>query len=255
MKKYSKILIIIISIMLVFVACSSKSSNEKHITDPDLLFDIAQDFIKQGKFIKASAALFEAQKLDPRNHEIRNMLGFVFMLQKNYIKSVEHFKEAISLKSDYSDAYVNLAQAYVEQEMWEEAIENSRKALDNLLYFTPYQAYNIIGWSYYKMKKYDKAIEAYSNALKSNPNYIASINNLGLVYLERKDYKKAIDEYYKLLSICKECPETMKSQIYFNIADAYSKWDRKQEANKYYKKCHSIDPDGFWSLKCELKIK
>ena len=52
-----------------------------------------------------------------------------------------------------------------------------------------------------KKNNLDKANELYSRVLKTFPNDLATINNIGNIYKEQKKYKLAADYYNKALSV------------------------------------------------------
>lgn len=51
------------------------------------------------------------------------------------------------------------------------------------------------GLGYFEKKDYDRAIEAYSQAIQLAPNYVVAFNDRGNVYLNKKDYERAIQDY------------------------------------------------------------
>ena len=69
--------------------------------------------------------------------------------------------------------------------MWEKSIE-----LDNNI-----DAYNNLGWAYYVIGQYEKAIEVYVKAKKVNPKHAVLSMNLGTVYFRINDTENAIKQF------------------------------------------------------------
>jgi tetratricopeptide (TPR) repeat protein len=58
-----------------------------------------------------------------------------------------------------------------------------------------------LGLAYGKLQQYDRAVQAYQEALRIEPNDSRSWNNLGGVYRDLKQYDKAVTAYRKALRI------------------------------------------------------
>jgi len=77
-------------------------------------------------------------------------------------KAITHFKKAIELKQNFSEAYNDLGNTYLILSKWDLAIIYFEKALENTLYATPHFAQNNLGQAYYK-----KGEGAYSSTNKA----------------------------------------------------------------------------------------
>ena len=107
----------------------------------------------------------------------------------------------LSLFADVSRSKVNKGIEAFQQEQWEEALNHFREALkadpeNPLLHFN-------IGDAYYKMGKYEEALQAYQKAiltrdvtLQENAYY-----NLGNTYYQLQKYKEAVEAYKKALDL------------------------------------------------------
>jgi tetratricopeptide (TPR) repeat protein len=77
----------------------------------------------QGADQFAKAAYIKAIQLDPANPALRLELGGLFYTQREFEPAVDRFKEAITLKNNYANAYYNLSYAYQSQGKWMEAYQ------------------------------------------------------------------------------------------------------------------------------------
>lgn len=61
------------------------------------------------------------------------------------------------------------------------------------------QVYNALGVSYVLDGKLDKAISQFETAVKLQPGYVTSWNNLGDAYEKKKDFKSALKAFEEVL--------------------------------------------------------
>jgi superkiller protein 3 len=219
------------------------------------LMDEAQNFIDHQQYSSAIDIYEKALQLEPNDKILLYNLGWTYNMTGDPIKAKDYYQKAITEDSTYSDAYNGLANIYNDQKdldnailNYELAIKNNPKhkyALYNLgLAFEakgdPQKAidcykkriaadpsdladiYNRIGNIYSDdLKNYDEAIVQYGLALKSDPNYLYPVYNLGRVYEFKKDYDNAILYYTKALDAGFQPAETLNSlgNIYFAKKD------------------------------------
>ncbi len=101
----------------------------------------------------------------PDSAETLFLKGLKYEDSKKYADAAESYKKALSLKPDYSDAYVNL------------------------------------GVAYYKLGRYFEAADAYKSALQIRPDAVALYNKLGTIYMILGDHQKAIDSFEQALGV------------------------------------------------------
>jgi tetratricopeptide (TPR) repeat protein len=124
--------------------------------------------------------------------------GLSYNRKKEYTKAFEDFKKTIAVKPDLPDAYLELASAYMGMSKYSEALQAYTTAeqkganKNDVLRFR--------GGLYYRMKDYDKAIADWSAYIAADPKAPASIHyNLGLAYLDKKDFTKAVEAFTNAL--------------------------------------------------------
>jgi hypothetical protein len=113
-----------------------------------------------------------------------------------YADAIESFKEAIIMKPDYVDAYVNLGTVYYEVSRYTEAADSYRQAI-RISPGVP-SLYNKIGTIFIILGEYKQAINAFDNAVKIDPRNAEAYFNLGIAYLLDGD-KLAATNAHKVL--------------------------------------------------------
>ncbi len=111
-------------------------------------------------------------------------------------------------------------------------------------------ALNIIGVTYWRMGKYDKALECYLKALsileevEDKPGIAPVLNNIGIIYNNMGDRKKALDYYNKSIKISEELDDKNGlSNSFNNAGNIYRKSGESEKALEYYHKALEIRED------------
>ena len=84
----------------------------------------------------------------------------------------------------------------------------------------------------------DKAIEAYSHAIKVKQNFVGAYNNRGVAYGAKGDYDRAIQDYTKAIDLKPD-----DAAAYNNRGNVYGKKDDHDRAIQDYTKAIDLKPD------------
>jgi tetratricopeptide (TPR) repeat protein len=135
------------------------------------------------------------------------------------------------------------------------------------------QAYNNLGFIYYKEQKYGKAHDMFQRALKVNPDYTEARYNLGLAFMGLKKKKEARKEFRTIIAINERLAdphhqlgvlaledgeldeaidETRRAveldpgygDAWMNLGNAYATAGRAQEAKDAFTSCLEVDPNN-----------
>ncbi|MGI5862431.1 MAG: tetratricopeptide repeat protein [Myxococcales bacterium] len=93
-------------------------------------------YLEGGKHSRAGlfeAARFKfeaAARIDPHNPEILNKIGISYYALGNYKQAEKHYRRALAIDSDFTDAHYNLACVLAKQGKLKEALRSLRKAVD-----------------------------------------------------------------------------------------------------------------------------
>jgi len=107
----------------------------------------------------------------------------------------------------------------------------------------PRQAWSVEDWmatglSGLKTQHIEKAIEAFSRAIASNPEHVAAYNNRGIAWCNKGDYDRAIADYNRALEIDPRCAE-----VYNNRGGAWFYKGNYAQAINDYDRALGIDPN------------
>lgn len=94
----------------------------------DKLWDIAQDSLKERKYLRAEKALLTILRFDERNATAYNRLGILYAKQQAYSDAIECFEIAQSLEPSASSLH-NVGLIYYETEQYDKAALAFEQAL------------------------------------------------------------------------------------------------------------------------------
>ena len=132
--------------------------------------------------------------------------------------------------------YYELAEKFLEQQKWEEAVTNYRQAIKLNPNFS---------WSYYKLgqalaqlKNWEQAITTYQKAIKLNPNFPWSYHHLGNALLQLEKWEEAVNAYQSFLKL-----NSHHYWAYHKLGEALFKLGEFDQAILYYQKAIQLNPE------------
>lgn len=210
------------------------------------LYETGWCFNETNKYTEAVAALTKAKTNWPDVPKLYFELGYAYQKLSKTKDAKANYNKCLELKSDYANAYKQLAdmdydnavydtalvnytkyfanvkvpvtnegpyykKGYCENtaKKYDDAIASMRKAIE--IKSNYYEAYSEIGYAYTKLKKADEALAAYNEALKIKPDYYSAYIGLGDI---NKDIKKNIDEALKNYLKANELKAGVKKTLY-----------------------------------------
>ena len=132
--------------------------------------------------------------------------------------------------------HINLGKAYLDQDRYQEAIDESRRALS--ISPTLSRAHYNIGTAYLHQKKRESAIASYERALEITPRLMEAHNNLGNAYKQLGQYPEAIESFRRALEIVDN------AAVYHNIGSAFLSAGLYDSAATYFRVAIEQDPDS-----------
>jgi tetratricopeptide (TPR) repeat protein len=157
-------------------------------------------YCELNEYEKAIADYTEAIRLEPRNTVAYQSRGNAYRALGEYEAAIADYEEVIGLDPEYAPAYNNLAwtMAYHLDTDYEEALDYALRAVE----LDPDERHHdTLALVYYKLERYDEALENYSLALSLESDFAASYRGRGDVYLALGHYQAALDDYERYLDL------------------------------------------------------
>jgi tetratricopeptide (TPR) repeat protein len=134
-----------------------------------------------GAYKDAVDSYRQAARLDEGNAVIQYSLGLVFNKMNRTDEEILAYRRAIALKPDDANSIERLGLALFKQKRYADAAI----AFDQLKPYKPEaKTYNYLGESLLESGKTDESVEAFNNAVGSNPDFDRARYNLGRAYIK-----------------------------------------------------------------------
>ena len=152
----------------------------------------------QGKLDEARKIYLEFLKENPKQPDVSNLIGLIYLQQSDFDTAAEYFKDAVS-GFPCAEYFQNLGLAYYRKTEYEKSMECFTKAVE----FEPDNVDFIRNFAQMAKKagQTDKGIEFFNKCLALEPKDAVGWNNIGLLYEQKHDYKSAKECYIKSLKI------------------------------------------------------
>jgi len=156
----------------------------------------------RGNYPQALASLLEAERLDPSEPTIQNNLGLTYFVREKYDDAEVHFKKALKIKANYTDARNNLGQLYIKVGLYAKAITELEIASTDLTYEQPEKSWAGLGQAYFLSKQYQRAKVAFQNSLKVRRESCFTMNYYGRTLFELQNFKAAAESLDRAVQLC-----------------------------------------------------
>lgn len=165
----------------------------------------------------------EAVRLDPANGPARVNLGAVYENMGRTADAIEQYLIASELMETGGPLTMNLINALAKEKRYQETVN----AAENLIKIEPSaNAYERIGWAQFKLRDYEKSIEAYRKAIEMDPEHWPSLNGIGVNSLNtwllsgktnHEASLEARDAFRRSLRINPEQPKVISLLLNYNL--------------------------------------
>ena len=199
--------------------------------------DRGEVYLAGNQTSKALEQFLKALEIYPDDPILHYDLALTYDMKGDLDKTEYHLKKSVKLKPDYSNAYNYLGFVYFRLGRVNEAIEAYNKALDNLLYLNPQDAHLNLGVAYLSLKQYQKAKVHLEEAIRLVPDFAAAYHSLGKTYEGLRQYDKARTSYEKAVEF-----NPNYSEAYLSLGKLLYRSGERQKAIKAFDKVMRLDP-------------
>jgi len=233
--------------LLSIVISSCAIFNGQNITAKEqrkaaLHLKIGTAHYSNGKYHSALKEFLTANEINPNDPLILNNLAIGYFALNRLPLSEKHITQALNLKSDYTDARINLAKVQIEQGLYGQAIKNLKIAEDDLTYPAVDDIHYYTGLALFKMKQFTPAENRFQLALKKNPNYCYAMYFYGRTLFEKRDYNTAAQSLDKSIGLCDKFkmdgPHFYSALSHYKMNKLNTSKSRLQELLEVYPKTH-----------------
>ena len=171
-------------------------ARSKKLSDPEIMFTLAQIYDSSDKQTEASLLLQSAKKLKPDDPEICYYIVNYNLKKGKLEESLEELEHLIKIKGtkQYFNLYINILFELKKFKQAEKVIETERKKdPENLEYLM------LLAQAQKNDKRLDDALETYKMILYVNSSYIPALLNRAQLHLDKLEYERSLDYFEKVL--------------------------------------------------------
>ena len=126
--------------------------------NPDFLIKLGNIHKIRKRWDEALLNYNNALKLNPNKEEALQNIGYIQLLNKNIDNGIENLKKALSLKPDNPVTHSYLGLAYIKKEDYNEAMRETRRAINLGLFAHPPLRWRLV-FIYFKKGLYDRMFD------------------------------------------------------------------------------------------------
>ena len=196
----------LIVLLLLISACAGiqKQDSDKAA----LHLRLGTQLLKAGQYPAAYRELSKAVELNEGNPVAHNQLALAYYARERFKLAEQHFKKALDIKKEYSDARNNLGRLYLEQGKYPQAIQELETVVNDLKYSEPRKAHINLGTAYLKAGHHSKALTTLAKALRLDRSFCPAHSLYGQTLYQMGEFHRAAKALDKATKICKNLVET-----------------------------------------------
>ena len=180
--------------------------------DSELLLYIGSFYEELNDYANAAKAYEKGISIDSENAPMFFRLGVVLDKLGDKDGTIEKMKKVIALDPNHANALNYLGYTYAEMGI---NLEAAKTLIIRATTLKPDDGYILdsLGWVYYKMGDFEKALEFLMKAVKIVPSDPVILEHLGDVNIKLGDKKTAKEYYLKSMDNQKEDAEKLKNKL------------------------------------------
>jgi len=237
---------IVFALMLAGCAARKPVVSEDDQNAAMNLYRLAFDYFLNGNSVSSLHTLEEAEKYNSCEPKIKNLYGMIYLGKKLHSQAEESFKDALRCDLKFVEAYVGLGTVYMDQGLWNQAIEALKIPADDIMYANKEIVFDNLGWCYHKLGDDKKATEYLQTALIHNQDFCHAYYNLGLVHKERGRLPEAMDALEQSVAKCEKFLFG-----YFELAQIAIQARESQKARGALEKCIELGGASSEARECK----
>lgn len=225
----------------VFALCGCRTASLEKQEAAQLHLQIATSHLKSDNYPMALKELLVSEELDPSNPETQAQLGLVYFMRERYELSEKHYRRALALRPDFTDAKNNLARSYIELGQFKKAETILNEVMNDLTYNDFPRALANYGVLEFKKKNYPKAAEYLKKSLERDRENCYTQVFLGRSYLEMQELGAAIKQLDRAVGFCLPIDN---DEAHYYSAISYFRDKQKEQARLRFEELIKLFPNG-----------
>jgi type IV pilus assembly protein PilF len=220
------------------------ASNDQRVT---ARLDLARGYMENGEFDRARPALIRALELNPRSPEANVLMGLLNESQNDYVLAERHYRLALEVEPNNSQALNNYGSFLFARGRYEEAVQVLRKLVEDTDYRARSQAYENLGLAELQIGEVERAEEALKRAVRLNFAQTRSSLELAQLSYSQGKYEDAQTYYDGFRTQARQSPSSLC--LGMKLA---AKTGNSDQVSSYALALHNLFPDSPETANCQV---
>ncbi len=230
----------LLAVLLLGVgACGGPEAELARKETAQTRYDIGLGALTDGNLAKSINEFREAVSLDPQNSRFHHALGNAYLRNRQADLAIPALQKAVELDPRYSVALNDLGVAYMTQQNWAAAIGAFRRALANPRNPSPEQAYINLGSIYHLQGQYEAAVEEFRKLIDVLPQSPDGYYFLGRSLLAQGKAIEARENLERAVKL-----EAGVAVFFLELGKAQLKLGQRTEAHNSFRRVLDLTPTG-----------
>jgi type IV pilus assembly protein PilF len=238
-----------IIIIMNLIGCAT---SEKDREKADLYLQMGTSNLEKGNYPAALKNLLSAEEYNPNDPLIQNNLGLAYFVRDRNELAEKHMQRALAIKSDFTEARINLGRVYMEQKKYDEAIRILHVATQDLTYPNPEKAWTQLGMAQFSKGDFNSAKKSLAEAIKINRQNCTAFSFFGRSLYELHDYSGAAEQLDRAIQVC--LGSDFDDPYYFSGL-SYYKLGEKEKATARFEQIKEKFPESKYSANAQSLLK
>jgi type IV pilus assembly protein PilF len=213
--------------------------------------EIANSFMNGKNYPAALKELLSAEQDDPKNAQVQEYLGHVYLARERVELAEKHYLNALELDPNFTDVRNSLARLYIDTGRLNKSEEFLKVAMNDLTYIPYHRTLANYGVLEFKRKNFSKAAEYFKKSLEKDRENCDTNIYLGRSFLEGKDLEFAIQQFERSISFCSQI--NSDAAHYYSAISLYRK-NEVARAQTRFEELIKLYPEGFHSEKARKML-
>lgn len=228
------------------------TAEREGFNDPDNYLLMGDLYLIIRQYPRSMEYLNKALKLAPFEPKIYFLKGLAYWETKDTTRAISNWQTAIEQDPNYADAYIRLANYFVEMRQFDVAEQYLRSGIR----LRPTDAFLQMNMGLFLSKRgyLDSAIQSYQNALSLKSDLRLAQANLGLLWCDKRQYSEALPLLEAALP-----SDPKNTTLIFRLGQCYQQTGAYEKAQSEFEKVIALDKDwrkeAFLALEKVKKLK
>jgi Tfp pilus assembly protein PilF len=246
----------LVQLGLLGLGCATRQPDpelEKNQRRAESHYEMGMDHLSRRRPEMALRELLMADRLRPDHPPTQFALANAYLIKGRREEAEDYFLRALAIHRGYHEARVNLATMYLQEERWDDALEQLQVLIDDPTFPAPWLAYNNRGWALLSQGRAAEARRSLEKAHEYNPRYWPAMLNLGILEQQAGNHLEAAELFQRMLEL--QPDPNAEAEANYRLAQIYISLGKRDRAMDHLMTAVARTPDGEWGRKSEEYLK